>query len=126
MVYEVVCVVLAAKGLVVKNIDAAEVRIAVAEILAAAAEAVFVAHHVPKLGAHLVTARPVEEIAWRQEARGGKKAGGGGEDAAAAGDKQLGSCAAGYIYMYSGKLILAAMCLRRDGSDGFSYVAEPT
>jgi hypothetical protein len=43
---------------------------------------------------HLVTALPVEEVAWRQEEGGKKKAkgvGGGGGDAAAAGDEQLGS-----------------------------------
>jgi hypothetical protein len=40
-----------------------ELRIIIAAVLAAAANAVFVAHHLPKLGAHLVTARPVEEIA---------------------------------------------------------------
>ena len=34
----------------------AEVRIVVAAVLAAAADAVLVAHHLPKLGAHLVTA----------------------------------------------------------------------
>jgi hypothetical protein len=48
------------------------VRIAFATVLAAAANAVLVVHHLPKPGAHLVTARPVEEIAWRQEARGRK------------------------------------------------------
>jgi hypothetical protein len=41
---------------------------------------VLVAHHLPKLGAHLVTARPVEEAAWRQEARGRKRWGGGGSE----------------------------------------------
>jgi hypothetical protein len=47
---------------VVKQVDAAEVRIVVAAVLAAAADAVLVANHLPKLCAHLVTARPVEEI----------------------------------------------------------------
>jgi hypothetical protein len=52
------------------------VRIVVAAVLAAAADAVLIAHYLPKLGAHLAsTARPVEEIAWRQEARERKKAG---------------------------------------------------
>jgi hypothetical protein len=55
------------KALVVKNVDAAEVRIVLAAVLAAAADAVLVAHHLPKLGNNPVTARPVEEIAWRQE-----------------------------------------------------------
>jgi hypothetical protein len=79
---------------VVKHVDAAELRIVSAAVLAAAADAILVAHHLPKLGAHLVTARPVEEVAWRQEEGGKKKAkgvGGGGGDAAAAGDEQLGS-----------------------------------
>jgi hypothetical protein len=52
----------------------------------------------------LVKARPDEEIAWRQVARG--KGG-----AVAAGDEQLGSSAA--EKMNIGKLILAAMYLRR-------------
>jgi hypothetical protein len=58
---------------VVKHADAVEVRIVVAAVLAAAADAVLVAHHLLKLGAHLVTTRPVEKIAWRQEAPGIKK-----------------------------------------------------
>jgi hypothetical protein len=62
----------------VKHVDAVEVRIVIAEVLATAADAVLVAHHLPKLGAYLVTARPVEEIAWRQEARGKKKGRGRG------------------------------------------------
>ena len=71
-------------------------RIAIATVLAAAAYAVLVAHHLRGLCAHLVTARPVEEIAWRQEARGREKreGGEGGGDAATAGDIQLGSCTA--------------------------------
>jgi hypothetical protein len=55
-----------------------DVHIVVAEVLAAAAAAVLVAHHLPKLGAHLVTARPFEEVAWRQEAREKKRAEGAG------------------------------------------------
>ena len=70
--------VLAAQGLGVKYDDAAEVRIVVAEVLAAAADAVLVAHHLKNIVAHLVTARPVEEVAWRQEARGRKGGGGKG------------------------------------------------
>jgi len=46
---------------VAKYADAAELRIVVAEVLAAAADAVLVAHNHPKLGAHLVTAQPVEK-----------------------------------------------------------------
>jgi hypothetical protein len=48
--------VVAAHGLVAKHVDAAELRGVVAEVLAAAADAVLVAHHLPKLGAHLVIA----------------------------------------------------------------------
>ena len=48
--------ILATQGLVVEHVDAVEMRIVVAAVLAAAAVAVFVAHHLPKLGAHLVTA----------------------------------------------------------------------
>ena len=46
----------------VKHVDAAEVCVVVAAVLAAAADAVLVAHHLQKLGLNLVTARPVEEI----------------------------------------------------------------
>jgi hypothetical protein len=52
------------------------VRIAVDAVLAAAADAALVAHHLPKLGAHLVTARPFEELALRLEFAWGE--GGGG------------------------------------------------
>jgi hypothetical protein len=78
MVHEVVRVVLVAQCLVVKHVVAAEVCIVVAALLTAAADAVLVACHLPKLGAHLITARPVEEEAWRQEACGRKKAEGQG------------------------------------------------
>jgi hypothetical protein len=44
----------AARGLVVKRVDAAELRVVVAAV--AAADAVLVAHHLPKLDSHLVTA----------------------------------------------------------------------
>ena len=47
MVHEVVRVVLAAQGLVVKHVDAVEVRIVAAAVLAAAADAMLVAHHLP-------------------------------------------------------------------------------
>jgi len=85
----------------VKHVDAAEVRIVFTAVLAAAADAVLVAYRLPILGAYLVTARPDEETAWRQEARGRKRR---GERAAAAGDKQLGSCAAG-------KMKYTALCV---------------
>jgi hypothetical protein len=48
--------VLAARGLVVKQIDAVELRVVVAAELAVAADAVLVAKHLLKIGAHLVTA----------------------------------------------------------------------
>jgi hypothetical protein len=49
------------------------VRIVVAAVLAAVADAMLFANRVPKLGAHVVAARPVEKIAWRQETRGIQK-----------------------------------------------------
>jgi hypothetical protein len=77
MVREFARFALAAQGLVIKHVDAAKVRIAIAAVHAAAADAVLVAHHLPKLGAQLVAARPVQKIAWRQEARERKMLGGG-------------------------------------------------
>jgi hypothetical protein len=53
-------------------------RIVVAAVHAAAADAVLVEHQLPKLGAHLATTRSVEEITWMKEIRGRKKAGDGG------------------------------------------------
>ena len=64
-------------------------RSVVAEVHASAADAVLVAHNHQKLGTHLVAAWSVEELAWRQKARGRIKRGGGGGDAAKAVDKQL-------------------------------------
>jgi hypothetical protein len=46
---------------VVEHIHAAEVRIVIAAVRAAADNAVLVARNFPKLGAHLVTTRPVEK-----------------------------------------------------------------
>jgi hypothetical protein len=40
----------------VKHVDAAKLHFAVAAVLAFVADAVLVAHHLPKLGAYLVTA----------------------------------------------------------------------
>jgi hypothetical protein len=40
---------------VAKHVYAAELRIVVAAVLAAAADAVFVAHHLPNIGTHLAT-----------------------------------------------------------------------
>ena len=48
--------VLVALDLVVKHVDTAELRIVFAAVLAAAADAVLVAQHLLKIGAHLVTA----------------------------------------------------------------------
>jgi hypothetical protein len=48
--------VLAARGLVVKLVDAVELLIVIAAVLAIAADAMLIAHHLSKLGAHLVTA----------------------------------------------------------------------
>ena len=48
--------VLAYLGLVVKHVDAVELCIVAAAVLAVAADAFLVAHHSPILGAHLVTA----------------------------------------------------------------------
>jgi len=83
---------------VVKHVDEVEVRIVAAAVLAAAADAVLVAHHLPKLGAHLVTAgllkNSLEAGSTRDKKGGG---GGGGGDAAAAGENQLGSCTAGKV-----------------------------
>jgi hypothetical protein len=70
------------------------VRIGVAAVLAATADTVLVENHFLKLCAHLVTARPDEEIARKQEARGEKRRAGGGGGAVAASDKKFGSCAA--------------------------------
>ena len=47
---------LAARGLLVKHVHAVGLCIAVAAVLAVAADAVLVAHHLPKPGAHLVIA----------------------------------------------------------------------
>jgi Flp pilus assembly protein TadB len=48
--------VLVACGLVAKHVDAVELRVIVAAILAVAADAVLFSQHLLKLGAHLVTA----------------------------------------------------------------------
>jgi hypothetical protein len=48
--------VLAYLGLVVKHVDAVELCIVAAAVLAVAADAALVAHHISKLCAHLVTA----------------------------------------------------------------------
>jgi hypothetical protein len=44
-----------ARGLAVKHVDAVELRVIVVVVLAVAADAVFVAQHLLKFGAHLVT-----------------------------------------------------------------------
>jgi len=60
---------------VVKYVDAAEVHIVAATVLAAATNAVLVAHHLQKLGAHLITAMAhlhVRNLA-RKKKPGGRK-----------------------------------------------------
>jgi hypothetical protein len=47
---------LAARGLVIKRAGAVELRVIVAAVLAVAADAVLVSHHLQKLGSHLATA----------------------------------------------------------------------
>jgi hypothetical protein len=47
--------VLAARSLEVQNADAVELRVVVTAVLAVAADAVFIAQYLLKLGAHLVT-----------------------------------------------------------------------
>jgi hypothetical protein len=89
---------------VVKHVDAVELLVVVAAVPAVAANAIFVAHHLLKLGDHLVTAlarlhvlnlarRISLEAGSTRENKSGEEWGGG--DAVAAGDKQLGSCTAG-------------------------------
>jgi hypothetical protein len=48
--------VLAARGLVVEHVDGVEMRVVVAAVTTVAANAVLVAQHLLKLGAHLTTA----------------------------------------------------------------------
>jgi hypothetical protein len=71
---------------VVKQVDAVELRVAVAAVLAVAADAVLVAQHLLKPGAHLVTAlarlrlrnltRRSSLEAWsKQEKKGGEERG---------------------------------------------------
>jgi len=48
--------VLSARGPVVKQVNAAELRVVVAAVLAVATDAVLVAQNLLKIGAHLVTA----------------------------------------------------------------------
>jgi hypothetical protein len=77
-----------------------EVRIVFATVLAAAADAVLVAHHLQNMALIWLPHWPIcmcaisrEDVALRREASG--RNGRGGGDAAAAGDKQLGICAPG-------------------------------
>jgi hypothetical protein len=50
---------------VVKHVDAAELRVVVVAVLAVAADAVLVAQHLLKLGAHLVTALRLHNSVWK-------------------------------------------------------------
>jgi hypothetical protein len=67
-----------------KNVDAAELRVVVAAVLAVAANAVLVVKHLLKLGAHLVTALArlnVYNLTRRSSLEAGSKRGGkGGEE----------------------------------------------
>jgi hypothetical protein len=81
MVQEVIRVTISARGFVVKHVDTAEVRIVVAAVLATAADAVLVAHHLPELGAHLrlgllVPGALVGTAVEGREQGGGARAGG--------------------------------------------------
>jgi hypothetical protein len=76
----------AARGLVVKHVDAAELRVAVAAVLAFATDTALAANHLLKLGAHLATALArlhVRNLARRSSLRRGarreKREGGSGE-----------------------------------------------
>ena len=71
-------VVVAALGLVVQHVDAVELRVVVAAVLAVAADAVLVAQHLLKLGAHQVTSLArlhVRNLARKRSLGGGKRAG---------------------------------------------------
>jgi hypothetical protein len=73
-----------ARGLLVKHVGAVELRVVVAAKPTAAADAVLVANHLPKLGAHPVTALAslhVRNLARRNSLKAGstrKKKGGAG------------------------------------------------
>ena len=70
--------VLAARGLVVEHVNGVEMRVVVAKVLAAAANAVLVAQHLLKLGAHLTTALArlkVYNLARKKQLGGGEHAG---------------------------------------------------
>ena len=78
--------VLAARGLVVQQIDAVELRVVAAAVLAVAADAVLIAKHLLKLGAHVATALArlyVHNLARKSSLEAGstqvKKAGRSGE-----------------------------------------------
>jgi hypothetical protein len=70
----------------------------------AAADAVLVAHHLAKQGAYLVSAHPVEEIAWMQKARVRKKAGGGQQVIKNSAAVQQNTKRCTRLYVFSGKL----------------------
>jgi hypothetical protein len=117
---------------VVKHADAAEVRIIVTAVLAAAADAVLVAHHLPKLAAHLAHLH-VRDFARRNSLEAGstrEKGRGVGWGTETLPQQVINNSAAVQqerlsIYVGSRKLILAAMYLRRVGIDGRSYAAAP-
>ena len=66
------------RGFVVEHVDDVDMRVVVAKVLAAAANAVLVAQHLLKLGAHLTTALArlqVYNLARNKELGGGEHAG---------------------------------------------------
>jgi hypothetical protein len=68
--------VLAIRSPVVKHVDTAELRIVVAVVLAIPADAVLVSHHLPELGADLVTALArlhVRKLATRSRLEAGER-----------------------------------------------------
>ena len=68
--------VLATRGLVVKHVDAVELSAIAATVLAVAADAVLVAHHLQELGAHLATALTCLHV--QKKTRGERRAWGAG------------------------------------------------
>jgi hypothetical protein len=100
--------VLAIRGPVVKHADTAELRVVVAALLAIAADAVLVSHHLLGLGAHLVTALArlhVRKLARRRSLEAGEQR------------KKY------WLYLHSGKITLAVMYLRRVPAAGRSFTA---
>jgi hypothetical protein len=69
--------------MMVKHVDAAELRIIISAVLAAAADAVLVAQNLLKISAHMATALAslnvnslAQRVVWRRGARGKTRSGG--------------------------------------------------